>query len=369
MSTDDRMSAAGQPLPGEMAAVAQLNVMAGLFFRSHLPDSWVPPYLRSRGFSPAVQVQWQVGYAPPGWNALTHHLHNLGWADEAIERAGLARRSRRGNLFDVFRDRAMLPVTTPNGTIAGFIGRASEYAPSDVPKYLNSPRTCLYNKSALLFGLYEARRLFAAGASPVLVEGPLDAMAVTTAGDGFFAGVASCGTALSKRHLTALASAADVRSTGALVAFDADPAGQRAAIRAYHLLCPLTEKLEAAEFQPDQDPAGIHAGNGAWNLYDLLARRTHPLGDVVIDHELQRWERWLKYPEGQLNALRAAAPIIAAMPPAHVGRQVARLAIRLGMTHGTVTEAVTDALSERHRMTGPATRKSRSLGARHSRSI
>lgn len=263
----------------------------------------------------------------------------------------------------------MLPVTTPDGVIAGFIGRASDYAPSDMPKYLNSPRTCLYDKSALLFGLYEARRLFAGGASPVLVEGPLDAMAVTTAGDGFLAGVAPCGTALSKRHLAALAGAADLRSTGALVAFDADPAGQRAAIRAYHLLCPLAEKIEAAQFQPGQDPARFHADNGGRNLYDLLARRTHPLADVVIDHELQRWERWLKYPEGQVNALRAAAPIIAAMPPDHVGRQVARLAIRLSMTDAAVTEAVTDALSERHSPAGAAKHESRSSGAHRRRSI
>ena len=71
---------------------------------------------------------------------------------------------------------------------------------------------------------------------------------------------------------------------------------------------------------------------------------------------------------GEINALRATAPIIAGMPPAHVGRQVARVTIRLGMTHGTVTEAVTDALSERYRVTGAATPKSRSLCARHSRS-
>lgn len=95
---------------------------------------------------------------------------------------------------------------------------------------------------------------------------------------------------------------------------------------------------------------------------------THSLADVVIDHELQRWERWLKYPEGQVNALRAAAPIVAAMPPAHVGRQVARLAIRLGMTDATVTEAVTDALSEQHRVTGAAKHESRSLDAHRSRS-
>ena len=146
--------------------MAQLNVLAARFFRYRLPGSWVPGYLQARGFGPAIQDRWQAGYAPAGWNALTRHLRAMGWADEVIEQAGLARRSRRGNLFDVFRDRAMFPVTAPDGTIAGFIGRASDHAPAGVPKYLNSPRTCLYNKSALLFGLWEAREPLAAGATP-----------------------------------------------------------------------------------------------------------------------------------------------------------------------------------------------------------
>ena len=261
----------------------------------------------------------------------------------------------------------MLPVTAPDGTIAGFIGRASDHAPSGAPKYLNSPRTRLYNKSALLLGLWESRESLAAGASPVIVEGPLDAMAVTAAGQERFVGVAPCGPALTVRHLAALAGRADLRSAGVLVAFDSDPAGQRAAVRAYHLLCPLTEKTAAAGFPPGQDPARIHADRGPGALYEALAERTHPLADVVSDSELQRWERWLKYPEGQVNALRATAPIIAAMPPAHVGRQVARLAVRLGITHGAVTAAVTDALTARLGAPGKAPGSSRSPGTYPSR--
>ena len=61
---------------------------------------------------------------------------------------------------------------------------------------------------------------------------------------------------------------------------------------------------------------------------------------------VDRWSRWLEYPEGQINALRATAPVIAAMPVPHVARQVARLAHRLGLDYATVTEAVTEALPQ-----------------------
>jgi len=349
--------------------MAQFNALALQFFRERMPGTWVPRYLQGRGVSLAVQDRWEAGYAPAGWITLTRQLRGLGWADEVIEQAGLARRSRRGNLFDLFRDRAMFPVRMADGTVAGFIGRASDHAAAGVPKYLNSPRTRLYDKGALLFGLWEAQDSLAAGARPVIVEGPLDAIAITTAGQGRFAGVAPCGVALTRRHLAALARVADLRAAGVLVAFDPDPAGRRAAGRAYYLLVPFTSKLDAVEFPPGQDPAQAFADGGPAALTEILARRTHPLADVVIDGEIQRWEKWLRYAEGQVNALRAAAPLVAAMPPGDVGRQVARLALRLNMTHAIVTEAVTDALTAQAQVPGRGSGGSGSRGPRPGRPV
>ena len=115
-------------------------------------------------------------------------------------------------------------------------------------------------------------------------------------------------------------------AAGALVAFDPDAAGRRAAVRAYHLLSTFTHQTEVAEFAAGQDPAQVFAGEGPAVLARILADCTRPLADVVIDNEIERWSRWTCYPEGQIHALRAAARLIAAMPPSHVGRQVSRLA-------------------------------------------
>jgi DNA primase len=117
-------------------------------------------------------------------------------------------------------------------------------------------------------------------------------------------------------------------------------------VKAYHLLSPLTVRAEAVIFPAGQDPAQILRDHGPGALAGMLGSRTRPLADLVIDAEVARWERWLKHAEGQIHALRAAASLIAAMPSAHVGRQVARLADRLGLDYATVTEAVTDALTE-----------------------
>src|SRR5262249_16256456 len=149
---------------------------AARFFQARLAGSWVPGYLAARGFGPGILARWQVGYAPSGWAGLVRHLRETGHGDELIEAAGLARRSGRGTLAHFFADRAMFPIRSADGTVVAFIGRAGKDAPARVPKYLNSPATCIYDKSAVLFGLWEARDALTHGARPVIVEGPLDAV-------------------------------------------------------------------------------------------------------------------------------------------------------------------------------------------------
>ena len=332
------------PVPDD--DIVQVNMAAHAFFQSRMPASWVPGYLAARGFGIGIQQLWQAGHAPASWDALTRHLRALGFPDTVLEASGLARPSRRGTLIDTFRNRAMLPIRSADGTVIAFIGRAPDRSRPGVPKYLNSPKTSLYDKSEILFGLWEAREALAAGARPVIVEGPFDAIAVTTAGQGRFAGVAPCGTALTAQHADALCRTADLPTSGVLVAFDPDPPGRRAAVRAYHLLSQLTAETSAVTLPAGQDPAQILADNSPEALAAILADRTHPLADLVTDAELERWTRWLDHAEGQISALRAVAPVLAAMPPAHVARQVARLSDRLGLDHATVTDAITSALPE-----------------------
>lgn len=95
-----------------------------------------------------------------------------------------------------------------------------------------------------------------------------------------------------------------------------------------------------------QDPAQILTDSSPEALVTVLADGAHPLADLVTDAQLEPWARWLDHAEGQISALRAVAPVIAAMPPAHVARQAARLSDRLGMDHATVTDAITSALPE-----------------------
>src|SRR2546429_5806562 len=211
---------AGERQPGEArpseAQPGGLTLDAARFFAARLTASWVPAYLAGRGFGEQALRVWTVGYAPAGWRLLTAHLRGLGYGDAVIQAAGLAQRTRRGALVDFFRDRAMFGIRWPDGTLAGFTGRARPGGDRPGPVYLNSRTTGLYHKGSLLFGLYEGRRALAAGARPVLVEGPLDAIAVSAAGP--YAGVSPCGTALTPPQGTPLAPARDLRPARVIVA-------------------------------------------------------------------------------------------------------------------------------------------------------
>src|SRR5436309_4038633 len=251
----------GGPIPGG------LTLAAARFFAARLVGSWVSAYLAGRGFGEQALRPWTVGYAPAGWRVLTAYLRDLGYGDAAIQAAGLARRTRRGALVDFFRGRAMFGIRWPDGTVAGFTGRARPGGGRAGPVYLNSRTTGLYRKGSLLFGLYEGRRALAAGARPVLVEGPLDAIAVNAAGS--YAGVSPCGTALTPAQVTLLARTCDLRRAGVGVAFDAGRAGRRAAVRAYHLLREETDLAVAAILPAGQDPAGFRREHGG----RALARR------------------------------------------------------------------------------------------------
>ena len=170
--------------------------------------------------------------------------------------SGLATRARTGHLIDRFRDRLVLPIRTHAGDIVAFIGRAHPGADSDrIPRYLNSPDTALYTKSQHLYGLHEAGVHLARGARPVLVEGPLDAIAVTTGTAGRCAGIALCGTALTHAHLDALTAIVDLRQRGLVVATDPDEAGLAAAAKALTLLAGCGLSATAAALPPGDDPA------------------------------------------------------------------------------------------------------------------
>jgi DNA primase len=131
-------------------------------------------FLKQRGFTEETANCWELGYAPPTWNALTDALRREGFSEEVMLGAGVVRRAHTGRLYDLMWGRVICPVFDQNGSPRGFAGRI---VTGDGPKYLNGPETVLNTKRSLLYGLHLAKPAIAKADQAVIVEGYTDAIA------------------------------------------------------------------------------------------------------------------------------------------------------------------------------------------------
>ena len=97
----------------------------------------------------------------------------------------------------MFRDRLMFPIHDLSGRVIAFGGRA--IGETKGPKYLNSPESPLYRKGHHLYGMALARDEVRSRGQVMLVEGYMDAIALSQA--GMTNAVAVLGTALTTDQL------------------------------------------------------------------------------------------------------------------------------------------------------------------------
>jgi DNA primase len=263
-------------------------------------------FLSSRGFELVDASRFRVGYAPAEWDALTKHLRGRGFTDAELLAGGLSSQGRRG-LIDRFRGRLMWPIADLAGDVIAF-GARRLAENDDGPKYLNTPETPLFKKSAVLYGAELAKRDIAHRRQAVVVEGYTDVMACHLA--GITTAVATSGTSFGEGHITILRRLLmdDNRFRGEVIfTFDGDAAGQRAALRAFS----MEEKFVTQTFvavQPDGlDPCDLRLARGDAAVRDLIAQRV-PLFEFAIRSAVTGYN--LDTPEGRLAALDAAAPIV-----------------------------------------------------------
>lgn len=239
-------------------------------------------YLADRGISPATQLQFRMGYAPPDRFALKEHLGAQGISTEDMVEAGLLVSGEDKPVpFDRFRDRVMFPITDARGRVIAFGGRALE---KDVPaKYLNSPETPLFHKGDNLYNLFTARQAAHDGAQLIVVEGYVDVIAMVTS--GFPGAVAPLGTALTENQLGLLWKMVDEP----ILCFDGDRAGQKAAYRAADIALPQLKpgkSLRIALLPEGQDPDDLARSGGRAAIEDVIAA-ARPLADMIWSREIE----------------------------------------------------------------------------------
>jgi DNA primase len=239
-------------------------------------------YLADRSLTPATQLQFRLGYAPPDRFALKEYLGAQGIPTEDMVETGLLIGGDDIPVpYDRFRDRVMFPITDLRGRVIAFGGRALE---KDVPaKYLNSPETPLFHKGDNLYNLPTARAATHKGANLIVVEGYVDVIAMVTS--GFAATVAPLGTALTENQLALLWKMADEP----ILCFDGDKAGQKAAWRAADLALPHLKpgkSLRFALLPEGQDPDDLARAGGRAAIEEVISV-ARPLADVVWSREIE----------------------------------------------------------------------------------
>jgi len=181
-------------------------------------------YARGRQLSDESIRRFGLGYAPEAWEALRAEARKGGYTDRQLAAAGLAVQRDDGSCYDRFRHRLMFPILGITDKVIAFGGRA--LAAEERAKYLNSPETDLFDKSANLYALNWSRQAIVQSKQAVVVEGYLDALMCIQEGIPNVA--ATLGTALTDRHVRMLSRFAE----DVVLVFDADVAGQSAAERA-----------------------------------------------------------------------------------------------------------------------------------------
>jgi DNA primase catalytic core len=313
---------------------------------ARLPCGPAVDYLRSRGIprSLARADPWRLGYAPPGRTPLTDHLRPLGFSDDELVTAGLAIR-RRDRTLDAFRDRVMFPIRDGEGRVRAFVGRDLSGNPR-APRYRNSATTPIFTKSEHLYAVAEALGARPAPGAVVIVEGPSDAVALSRLPPGpagRWAAVATCGTALAAGQVTLLAASVPA-GTAAVVCFDPDAAGRRAADRAYRLLRGWPGPVDAIVLPAGADPAALVARSGPRRAARVLGDARTSLLAALVSARLAG--RRLDEIEGRVTALRAAGALLrraSELAPRDTPLlpEIARsLSVRLGLDGTTVLESI-----------------------------
>ncbi len=235
----ERLSATQKRQLSERERLLSINRAAMEFFSNNLlKESFgkkAQAYLNRRGFSREIIQQFNLGYAPGGWDRLSNHFSSRRIPFALVEKAGLIIPRRSGSgYYDRFRERIIFPIFDLGLQVIGFGGRVMD---ESLPKYLNSPESPVYSKSRSLYGLHRGKQKCRETETVYIVEGYLDLIKLHQF--GIENSVATLGTSLTEDHIRLLKGFAG----RTILVFDSDDAGLKAAHRTVGIF--MKEEMEA----------------------------------------------------------------------------------------------------------------------------
>ena len=339
---------AGLPMPEDVQnddtaklkmRILEINRKSARFFHSQLyspAGKAALEYLHNRGFSADIIKKFGIGFAANTWDSLRNYLKRQGYKEDELVTAYLIARGRTGNLYDVFRNRIIIPIIDLRGNVIGFGGRLLA---DDGPKYLNSSDTPVFKKSRNLFSLNFAKS--AKGRTLILAEGYMDVIAIYSA--GFPNVVATLGTALTKEQARLMGQYADE----VIIAYDSDSAGQAATHKAINLLNEVGVNTRIIKMGDAKDPDEFIRKNGVTRFKLLLDN-----ADNAFEFELNKQKVGIDIgtDSGKVEYLKRCVPILANMPSS-IERDVysSRIATELGVSKEAILIQVNSLIKRQRR--------------------
>lgn len=283
------------------------------YYRSHLQKNDTQQayrYLKERDLADKTLLEkFGLGYSLPEWRGIYDFATAQGYDAALLQEAGLilAKASDNTTYYDRFRGRLMFPIYNVSGKVIGFAGRHLEGAATNSPKYINSPETPVYQKSFVLYGLYQGKKEIKKQQNCYLVEGYTDVLALHQA--GIENTVASGGTALTEEQITLLK-----RFTPHItLLFDGDAAGQQAAMRGIDLLLAQGCDVKIVCLPSKEDPDSFRRSHGNEALKKYLQDHIEDFitfkGDILFQNAGED-------PNQQAAATNELLQTIAAIPDA-----------------------------------------------------
>jgi len=247
-----------------------------LQLRQHPKANRAVDYLKRRGLTGQIAKQFDLGFAPPGWDNLLQQFGSNETQSKLLMDAGMLVQNESGKIYDRFRDRVVFPIRDQRGRVIAFGGRVLG---DDKPKYLNSPETTIFHKGRELYGLFQARQANRKLDRILVVEGYMDVIALAQHNISY--ATATLGTATSKTHLERI-----FRLCPEVVfCFDGDQPGRKAAFRALEAALPALEDGRQARFLflPEGEDPDDAVRAGGRDGFELLLEQARALETFLFD--------------------------------------------------------------------------------------
>ena len=321
------------------SALRSANTYFQRQLRRHPQASRAIKYLMRRGLTGEIAKEFQIGFAPPGWDGMLRALGTGESERTALVRAGLlVERDNGSGAYDRFRDRITFPIHDSRGRVVAFGGRVID---GGEPKYLNSPETPVFRKGRELYGLWRARKAGRSPARLLVVEGYMDVVALAQSGIDY--AVATLGTAATEMHVQCL-----FRAVKDIVfCFDGDEAGRRAAWRAMENTLPALKAGRQALFlflPEGEDPDSLVRAEGR-PAFESRIDDAVPSSQFLFDHLAAGVD--LTTPEGRARLVDSCRPHIDRVPTGPYQRQ---LQMRLAELTGDASAIARDRSPARRRV-------------------